>query len=208
MNPEVVASPSAFNRVNSHQGNSPFQPKTTINSNELDKASLSKSSSSPAQPIATPPPSSTIIPPHESFVVNKSYEIYLSNCQPPNIVFVATLEDHVRAALLLQMMNKIEKTVESKGNSYETKSVFDVEKTNRKAISFVQILNRTDLCGALLAKLVSSTSDGSRRESRRSEIDRFVTNSSLSLHSQYGRFFRGQTHSCDRALETRPLADE
>ena len=144
--PDVVSAPSAFNRVNSRQGNSPFQPKATINANELDKSTLSKSSSSPAQPIATPPSSFMTIPPHESFDVKKSYDVYLSNCQPPNVVFVGTLEDHVRATLLLQMMNKIEKTVESKGNSYDSKSVFSVVKKRVETTFFFRLDGSSGRC--------------------------------------------------------------
>ncbi len=38
---------------------------------------------------------------HEPFVMDKTYQIYLSNLEVPNIVFAATLDDYVKGAELL-----------------------------------------------------------------------------------------------------------
>ena len=59
---------------------------------------------------------------HEPLNVNQTYEIYLSNCVLPNVIFAATLDDYVCAALLLSQMNKQEKvTKKDPANSYKSK---------------------------------------------------------------------------------------
>lgn len=58
---------------------------------------------------------------HEAFVKNKTYNIYLSNLQVPNIVFAATMDDYVNATLLITQMNKHEKLSKMQGNSYKSK---------------------------------------------------------------------------------------
>ena len=58
---------------------------------------------------------------HEQFVINKTYSIYLSNLEVPNIVFAATLDDYVNATLLITQMNKHEQLSKHQANSYKTK---------------------------------------------------------------------------------------
>ena len=58
---------------------------------------------------------------HDPLVAKKTYHIYLSNIQVPNVVFVATLDDYVNAALLMTQMNKHEQLTKVKGNSYKSK---------------------------------------------------------------------------------------
>jgi hypothetical protein len=58
---------------------------------------------------------------HEAFVVNKTYSVYLSNLEVPNIVFAATLDDYVNATLLITQMNKHEQLAKVQANSYKSK---------------------------------------------------------------------------------------
>lgn len=60
---------------------------------------------------------------HEAFTQNEIYNIYLSNLEVPNVVFVATLDDYVNATLLITQMNKHEQLAKIQANSYKTKSV-------------------------------------------------------------------------------------
>ena len=43
---------------------------------------------------------------HELFVPNKTYGIYLSNLEVPNVIFAATLDDCLNATLLITQMNE------------------------------------------------------------------------------------------------------
>ena len=43
---------------------------------------------------------------HELFVPNKTYNVYLSNLEVPNVIFAATLDDYLNATLLITQMNK------------------------------------------------------------------------------------------------------
>ena len=58
---------------------------------------------------------------HDSFVTNKTYCIYLSNLEVPNIVFAATLDDYVDATLLITQMNKHEQLTKVQANTYKSK---------------------------------------------------------------------------------------
>lgn len=58
---------------------------------------------------------------HEPLNVDQTYEIYLSNHALPNVIFAATLDDYVCAALLLTQMNKQEKVAKDPANSYKSK---------------------------------------------------------------------------------------
>ncbi len=58
---------------------------------------------------------------HDSFVTNKSYCVYLSNLEVPNIIFAATLDDYVNATLLITQMNKHEQLTKVQTNSYKSK---------------------------------------------------------------------------------------
>ncbi|CAF1913913.1 unnamed protein product [Rotaria magnacalcarata] len=58
---------------------------------------------------------------HRPFVMNTTYNIYLSNLEVPNVVFATTLDDYVNATLLITQMNKHEKLAKVQGNSYNAK---------------------------------------------------------------------------------------
>jgi hypothetical protein len=58
---------------------------------------------------------------HDSFVTNKTYVVYLSNLEVPNVIFAATLDDYVNATLLITQMNKHEQLTKIQANSYKTK---------------------------------------------------------------------------------------
>jgi hypothetical protein len=58
---------------------------------------------------------------HDPFVTNKSYCVYLSNLEVPNIIFAATLDDYVDATLLITQMNKHEQLTKVQANSYKSK---------------------------------------------------------------------------------------
>ena len=58
---------------------------------------------------------------HEPFIKDKTYNIYLSNLEEPNIVFAAVLEDYVNATLLIEQMNHHEQLAKVEANSYKTK---------------------------------------------------------------------------------------
>ncbi|CAF1274217.1 unnamed protein product [Rotaria sordida] len=58
---------------------------------------------------------------HEEFIINKTYNIYLSNLEVPNIIFAATLDDYVNATLLITQMNKHEQLTKVQANSYKAK---------------------------------------------------------------------------------------
>lgn len=58
---------------------------------------------------------------HDSFVTNKSYSVYLSNLEVPNVIFAATLDDYVNATLLITQMNKHEQLTKVQANSYKSK---------------------------------------------------------------------------------------
>ncbi len=58
---------------------------------------------------------------HDSFVTNKSYCVYLSNLEVPNVIFAATLDDYVNATLLITQMNKHEQLTKVQANSYKSK---------------------------------------------------------------------------------------
>jgi len=58
---------------------------------------------------------------HEPFVNNKTYNVYLSNIEIPNVVFAATLDDYVNATLLITQMNKHEQLAKVQANSYKSK---------------------------------------------------------------------------------------
>jgi hypothetical protein len=60
---------------------------------------------------------------HDSFVTNKSYCVYLSNLEVPNVIFAATLDDYVNATLLITQMNKHEQLTKVQANSYKSKPV-------------------------------------------------------------------------------------
>jgi hypothetical protein len=58
---------------------------------------------------------------HEPFVINKVYNVYLSNLEVPNVIFAATLDDYVNATLLITQMNKHEQLAKVQANSYKSK---------------------------------------------------------------------------------------
>jgi hypothetical protein len=58
---------------------------------------------------------------HEQFIKDKTYNIYLSNLELPNIVFAALLDDYVNATLLITQMNQHEQLAKVEANSYKTK---------------------------------------------------------------------------------------
>jgi hypothetical protein len=58
---------------------------------------------------------------HDSFVTNKTYVVYLSNLEVPNVIFAATLDDYVNATLLITQMNKHEQLTKIQANSYKIK---------------------------------------------------------------------------------------
>lgn len=58
---------------------------------------------------------------HEQILINKIYNVYLSNLEVPNIVFAATLDDYVNATLLITQMNKHEQLAKVQANSYKSK---------------------------------------------------------------------------------------
>ncbi|CAF2637656.1 unnamed protein product [Rotaria sp. Silwood2] len=60
---------------------------------------------------------------HDLFILNKSYCVYLSNLEVPNIIFAATLDDYVNATLLITQMNKHEQLTKIQANSYKSKLV-------------------------------------------------------------------------------------
>ncbi|CAF3593445.1 unnamed protein product [Rotaria sordida] len=60
---------------------------------------------------------------HDLFIINKSYCVYLSNLEVPNIIFAATLDDYVNATLLITQMNKHEQLTKIQANSYKSKLV-------------------------------------------------------------------------------------
>jgi hypothetical protein len=64
-----------------------------------------------------------IIQEHESFILNKIYNVYLSNLEVPNVVFTATLDDYVNATLLITQMTKHEQLAKVQANSYKSKLV-------------------------------------------------------------------------------------
>ena len=58
---------------------------------------------------------------HESFVINRTYSVYLSNLEVPNVVYAATLDDYVNATLLIAQMNKHEQLAKVQASPHETK---------------------------------------------------------------------------------------
>ena len=58
---------------------------------------------------------------HEPLVPKKTYNVYLSNVQVPNVVFASTLDDYINVTLLITQMNKHEQLMKVKANSYKTK---------------------------------------------------------------------------------------
>ena len=58
---------------------------------------------------------------HESFITNKTYVVYLSNLEVPNVIFAATVEDYVNATLLITQMNKHEQLTKVQADAYKSK---------------------------------------------------------------------------------------
>ena len=58
---------------------------------------------------------------HELFVPNKTYSVYLSNLEVPNVIFAATLDDYLNATLLITQMNKHEQLTKAQGNANKPK---------------------------------------------------------------------------------------
>jgi hypothetical protein len=63
----------------------------------------------------------TTIDPHVPFLVNRTYDVYLSNYTPPNIIFISNLDDYVKATLLIQQMNKQDELVQPQAYAGDTK---------------------------------------------------------------------------------------
>ncbi|CAF1216784.1 unnamed protein product [Adineta ricciae] len=58
---------------------------------------------------------------HDAFITNKTYVVYLSNLEVPNIIFAATVEDYVNATLLITQMNKHEQLTKVQADAYKSK---------------------------------------------------------------------------------------
>ncbi|CAF1115310.1 unnamed protein product [Adineta steineri] len=56
---------------------------------------------------------------HDPLVINKTYIVYLSNLEVPNVIFAATLDDYVNATLLITQMNKHEQLTKIQADSYK-----------------------------------------------------------------------------------------
>lgn len=80
-----------------------------------------ESSSSNGYKVQSPISPTLAIAEHEPFIKNQTYNVYLSNLEVPNVVFVATLDDYVNATLLITQMNKHEQLMKVQANSYKTK---------------------------------------------------------------------------------------
>ena len=58
---------------------------------------------------------------HEPFVINKVYNVYLSNLEVPNVIYAATLDNYVNATLLITKMNRHEQLTTVQANSVKSK---------------------------------------------------------------------------------------
>ncbi|CAF0739596.1 unnamed protein product [Didymodactylos carnosus] len=58
---------------------------------------------------------------HEPLVCDKTYSVYLSNLDLPNVVYAMLLEDYVNATLLITTMNKHEQLASEYANTYKYK---------------------------------------------------------------------------------------
>ncbi|CAF3844382.1 unnamed protein product [Adineta steineri] len=99
----------------------PQSNKPLWNSNSGQQTPLLSNNKSPFQNGTSNVNQQINIQEHEPLVVNKTYNVYLSNLEVPNIIFAATLDDYVNATLLITQMNKHEQLSKVQANSYKSK---------------------------------------------------------------------------------------